>query len=114
MTIVFNEIFYEVIMNEHFSSQTVSALIGAEKAFINKACEVDSGKITAATVDETGAVTKVVIQGSKKATVGMEQVFETVEVALEAAILITKKHIHELNLNVAAMEGRVKNIQEKG
>lgn len=101
-------------MNEKFSAQTVSALIGETKAFINSKCEVDSGKITEATVDETGAIVKVVIQGDKKATITMGQVFETVPGALAAAILIKERQVLELKNDIAAMLGRVQNISKIG
>jgi hypothetical protein len=101
-------------MDGSFSAQSITTLIGSTKAFISNKCEVDSGKVIEATVDEAGAIVKVVIQGSKKATVTMEQVFESVEDALVAAIKIQGTQVSALKDNIAAMQGRIENVQREG
>lgn len=99
---------------KNFSAQTVTSLIGSEKSFITNKLEVDIGKVQEVTVGQTGAVLKVVIQGAKKATVTMNQVYGTLEDALSAAKVEKEKIVQELNNDIAALVARINNVREEG
>ena len=99
--------------NENFSAQTVTNLIGSEKSFITNKLEVDTGIVQEVTVDTAGAVLKVVIQGTRRATVPMTQVYGTLVSALSAAKLEKEKLVQELNNDIAALAARIKNVQDE-
>lgn len=99
-------------MNENFSIQSISTLMGEKKAFINKKGDVDTGKILSVTVDEYG-IDKILIKGSTQATITMEQVYETVETALRDAIELGDIQVKELQNHVASLRGRLQNVQEE-
>jgi hypothetical protein len=100
-------------MDESFSEQSITALFGTKKAFIDKNGDVDMGVIKSVTIDETG-IDKVVIKGARQATVSMCQVFENVKDALTAAIGIAEEKKRDLEQNIAAMKGRIQNVINEG
>ena len=98
---------------DNLSDQSITTLIGQKKAFVTNKGEVDTGHIKEVTIDEAG-ILKVVIRGAKKATVSMEQVYETVEAAIHAAIEVMDIRIRDLENDRAAMKGRLENtLKEK-
>jgi hypothetical protein len=92
-----------------FSLQSVSALIGANKAFINNKGDVDVGEIKEVTICEEG-ILKVKIKGEKTATVCMEQVFENAKEAYKVSIKLKHEQRTNLNSDISAIKGRIDNL----
>jgi hypothetical protein len=96
-----------------FNPSLIKAFIGKEKFFIDKNGEVDKGKIKKITVDEAGSIDKISIQGSKKATVTTSQLFETLELALMAAVSDYEERISTLINYKESMQRRLTNHRKE-
>ena len=92
-----------------WSLQSVSALLGSTKAFINSKGDVDVGDVKEVTVNEEG-ILKVKIKGEKTATVCMEAIFENAKEAYKVSIKLKDEQKKNLNSDISAIRGRIDNL----
>jgi len=92
-----------------FSPQSISSLMGATLACLTKTGDVDVGKVIGIHVSRESIV-KVKIQSDKTHEVLMENAHTDAKVAYKIAIERKEKKIQDLQSDISAMQGRVKNI----
>lgn len=88
----------------------VGNLIRSEYAFISNKGMVDVGEIQDVVVTK-GGVTKIKIKGEITAIVTPDRLFKDIKIAYNIAIEAAEKEIKNIESNISAMRGRVKNLK---